>query len=94
MEILKGEFKKNDLRYKMIKRSRVAAIFQINGLEQYEVVRIYIAPEGELFGKMVYEREIITNNEQFGKDGSKSCGSLAKANRVFDTLNELYDGKL
>ena len=89
MKILKTQFKKNGLDYKLLKRTDKIALFQIGHTsypDGYEVCRIYIMRPHKAFGVDFAESEVISSNDQFLTDGSGSFRNLENALKHYDKL--------
>ena len=85
MKTLKNQFNKNGLRYYLIQRNEVVAMYGISGtftdnILHYEVCRIHI--RNDQYG----HREVLPSNEQFGKDGSMATNLLHEAIKYFYEL--------
>jgi hypothetical protein len=84
----------NGLGYRLIKRSDKVAIYSVQGGRRYEVSRIYILPKVSFMNYMYREREAVSNNSQFGRDGSKFFSQKEQALLYFNKLNKDLDGNL
>jgi hypothetical protein len=72
MQLLPTKFKKQGFDYEQIERNALTAIYSQNldgEIRAYEVVRITVAPAGEIMGNPVVEREMLPGNEQWGIRG-------------------------
>jgi|WetSurMetagenome_2_1015567.scaffolds.fasta_scaffold611942_1 hypothetical protein len=77
MKILKTEFHKNVLDYRLLKRAGKIALFQFSTSSEpdgYEVYSIYIMRPHIAFGHYFEESEEITGNNQFLSDDSGFFG--------------------
>ena len=87
MEKLKEKFNRYGLNYKLIKRNEFAALFGISGtytdrITHYEVVKIHY--RDDQYG----QRESISDNAEFGRDGSRALNHLKQAERYFQEFSE------
>lgn len=90
MQLLPEHFKKNGFEYNLVERSSMTAIYSqsLDGdLLAYEVIRVTVAPAGEIMGNPVVEREILPGNEQWGIRGW-TYWDLAKARTRASELEE------
>lgn len=78
--------------YELIKRSDKVALFSVDGGRRYDVSRIYILPQESIIDFTYKERETISSDRQFGRDGSSYCNTLEEALRYFDNLNKKLGG--
>jgi hypothetical protein len=72
MQLLPTTFKKQGFDYEQIERNALTAIYSqsLDGdVRAYEVIRVIVAAESEIFGKLVPEREVLPGNEQWGIRG-------------------------
>lgn len=72
MQVLPISFKKNGFDYFQVERNALTAIYSqsLDGeVKAYEVIRVIVAPAGEIMGNPVPEREIMPGNEQWGIRG-------------------------
>lgn len=72
MQLLPTTFKKQGFDYEQIERNALTAIYSqsLDGqVMAYEVIRVMIAPAGEIMGNPMAEREIMPGNEQWGIRG-------------------------
>jgi hypothetical protein len=93
MKTLKTHFRKNDLYYTLICRNDKVALFETRQEEDqvrchYEVARIYIRPAHTAVGVDFEEAEVITNNDDFGYDGS---GAFIKRDSAMKHYLKLSD---
>ena len=89
MKKLETEFTKDIFTYKQLKRTdRVAMYAQYfeDKLISTEIFKIRVAPEQELFGKLLPEREIYPNNEQFGISALSISNNPEKVERKYNEL--------
>jgi hypothetical protein len=91
MKALKSNFKKNGLRYTLIQRNKVAAIFGVGGnytdkILHYEVCRIKFNADHEMHGNKVLASESIASNEEFGKEKSLAILGLDEAKKYYTWL--------
>jgi hypothetical protein len=77
----------NGMDYTLLKRSDKVAIYSMQGGRRWEVSMIYILPEIYFDDKYYPRREAISNNNQFGRDGSKFFNNEEQAKKYFDILN-------
>lgn len=83
---LQEEFNKNEQKFKLIKRNDDVALFQLNGINSFEILRIYKNEESEVFGRIYKASETITSNGRFGLDGSGHYNTLERALEEYDIL--------
>jgi hypothetical protein len=72
MQLLPEKFKKQGFDYEQIERNALTAIYSqsLDGqVMAYEVIRVTVAPAGEIMGNPVVEREIMPGSEQWGIRG-------------------------
>lgn len=83
----------NGQEYTLLKRTETVALFSIDGGFRFEVSRIYILPP--VYFEYVYYpfRETISDNNQFGRDGSKYFNTLEQAMAYFEKLNRIIKVK-
>jgi hypothetical protein len=81
---LKHIFRKNGIGYKVIIRNDRVALFALSTDKHFEVSRIYIIPANTRFGKHFPEAEAISDNDQFGIDGSRTFQNKEKALKYFN----------
>jgi hypothetical protein len=81
-------FRKSGVGYRLIKRNNNLALFALNSDRHWEVDRIYINPANDRFGVHFPEMEAISNETQFGRDGSCTFQNFEKALRYFDELSK------
>ena len=88
---LKVNHEVNGALYRLIKRTDKVALFSIHGGKRFEVTRIYVYPKTYVPNWLHHypEREAISNNSQFQKDGSKQFRKEEDALVYFDKLNLL-----
>ena len=85
MKTLKTQFRLNGLRYTLLKRNEVAALYGIGGtytdkILHWEVDIIYIRKDK--YG----QREHIAKNDDFGRDRSRCFNNKDSAYEYFDKL--------
>jgi len=85
---LKHIFRKNALGYKLLVRNSKLALFALSTDRHWEISRIYIIPAGERFGRHYPETETISDNDQFGLDGSRAFGNRKKAIEYFKDFSK------
>jgi hypothetical protein len=85
---LKTIFRKNGTGYRLLKRNNNLALFALSTDRHWEIDRIYITPANDRFGKHFPEMEAISNETQFGRDGSRTFQNYEKALRYFDELSK------
>jgi len=86
METLKIHFSVNGLKYTLLKRNEVVALYVIGGehtekILHWEVCKIYIRKDQ--YGI----REALPTNEKFGRDYSRCFIDKQKALEYYDTLS-------
>ncbi len=72
MQLLPEKFKKQGFDYEQIERNALTAIYSqsLDGsVVAYEVIRIAVVKEGEMFGKLMPEREVLPGAELWGIRG-------------------------
>lgn len=66
MKKLSKEIRKNGIDYVLVERTETKAIYKSNE-DFYEVFKIRIRKDCEIFGKSYPDMELYPNNEDFGK---------------------------
>jgi len=89
MRTLEKEIKTNGTLYSLVKRESWKAMYRAES-GQYEVFKIKIMPETEIFGKIIPEREKFPGNEDFGKF-AWCLSSREKAEEIYNNLIEKKD---
>ena len=89
---LPATFIKNTFTYELVMRDGQCAIYKQRlrtgvGCLAYEVFRIEVKPEGEMFGKIIPMREVAPSNEAFGF----TAWSFQTLDRAKTKLKELVD---
>lgn len=79
----------NGLSCELIKRTDKWALLSIQGGRRYEVLRIYVLPRGynPYWMQAYHERETVSGNGQFLRDGSKFFTSLEYAEAYFEKVS-------
>lgn len=79
----------NGMPYELIKRSDTWAIFSVQGGRRYEVLKIYVLPRyyDRVWWQSFPERETVSGNGQFLRDGSKFFSSLEHAEAYFEKIS-------
>lgn len=90
MKRLPIETEKNGFQFTQIERNDTAAIYRqhrgsIVSTVAFEVWKIRIAPEGDVFGKHYPEREVPPSNEDFGTWGW-TFGTIEDARNKYQSL--------
>lgn len=87
MERLNNKLIINGMQYELIRRTSLVALYSIQGGRYFEVSRIYIMPEQQIYDHSYPEREVLPTNDQFGKDGSRFYRSESKAQIYYNHFN-------
>lgn len=90
MKKLEDNIRKNRFDYTLVKRSTSNAIYAQNSegnVIAYEVFKIKIVKDGEVFGKFVEGHEKFPSDKDFGIS-AWSCRTLEKANQRFEELEK------
>ncbi len=77
----------NGTHCRVIKRTDKVALLSVDNGRRFEVCRIYILPPLYYEYRYYHEREAISNNSQFGHDGSKFFMREEDALKYFEKLN-------
>ncbi len=91
MKRLEKHMNFNGVPYELIKRSDTWAVFSVQGDRRYEVLRIYILPKyyDRVWWQNFPERETVSGEGQFMRDGSKFFSSEQQALDYFNKLISL-----
>lgn len=84
----------NGLDYRIILKSDLVVMFSIQGGQRFEVDRIYTLPEEQFLAYTYPKRETITNDNQFGRDGSRLFREEQEAINYFHQLNSNLGGTM
>lgn len=90
MEALQAEYRKNGYNYSQVYRDDMVAIYEQRDKDRliaYEVCEIITAEAGEVFGKMIGEREKLPSTEQWGKKAF-TVRTLEQAHKKADEMKE------
>jgi len=79
----------NGLPSELIKRTETWALFSIQEGRRYEVLRIYVLPKyyDRVWWHNFPEREAVSGDGQFMRDGSKFFSSLEQAEAYFKKIS-------
>ena len=93
MEFIKERFRKNDKTYVLLHRNDKYALFGLEGeyttnFTSFEVSKIYIQKECISNGIKFKEKELISSNTLFGKDGSMMFSDYNSAMTYFNCFSE------
>jgi len=94
MKQLPETFRKNELPYTLIKRNDVVALYGVGGtytdkILHYEVCQIHHRPERIVRGCVISAREVLPNDEKFGRDLSRAIVNREEALGYFDKITLL-----
>lgn len=94
MQLLPEKFKKQGFDYEQIERNALTAIYSqsLDGeVRAYEVIRVTVAPAGEIMGNPVVEREIMPGAEQWGIRGWTYWNLEKAQSRARELENRITD---
>ena len=82
----------NGTHCRLIKRTEKVALLSVDNGRRFEVCRIYIMPKVIVDNYIYYQREVVSSNGQFGKDGSKffmrEVDALSYFEKLENSLNQ------
>lgn len=88
MKILDNRVRKNGFDYYLVQRNTKSAVYEqkiYNKTIAYEVFKIKIRKEENVFGRIIEKREKFPSNEDFGKN-AWTFKSLDKAKEIYNKL--------